>query len=150
MTGGWAKIDQQRRADMWSPREMLCLWGFTMWNITTHPYQTSRGFLQQLSLVFSVLSLTVSFSPTLPFCHLLFSCHICPLLSGMEGDSKCFSIYSEVEVLLLCWNFTSQTIWYKNSKSYKILWKAWLAPPSALRQLIQFDSMSPHSTFISI
>lgn len=95
-------------------------WGFTMWNITTLPYQTWRGFPQQLSSFFChfTLSLFRSFadlSAAPPFCY-----GFLPHLSGRRQKPTFFfsTVYSKDKVLFH-WNFITKITQSSILKKYK-------------------------------
>lgn len=82
-------------------------------------HNTSISNIKRISTttLFAVLSLTLFSLPLFckPFCSHSLSVTFCfpvtsvPFYLGWKETDKCFSIYSEVEVLLLGWNFLSQT-----------------------------------------
>lgn len=114
--------DRQRRADMWSLREMLCLGEVLQCGTSQHIHIKHQEDFYSNSVPSSLSFLSVSLRHCKSFCNHSLTATFCfPVISfsfylGWKETDKCFSIYSEVEVLLLCRNFrrSGQNFWCKN------------------------------------
>lgn len=103
--------------------DVVSRWGFTMWNITTLPYQTWRGFPQQLSSFFCHFTLFLSstllqiFLQPHPVCY-----GFLPHLSGRRRKPTFFfaTVYSKDKVLFH-WNFITKLHNLAFKKIYKPL-----------------------------